>query len=209
MLRPNLRESPDGLILSFAMADRTHGEQHRRVGRDVEERAEQVGLAGRRRPEFLVVDEVRDGDDLGRPIPRHHAMPTGHIFGDGDQQIVETGVDLGMVSMQVRDALDAVPLPEQGAEIAGARQMGVHQRDAALTAPVRHPVAFVERPAVEVRPDDGQVGGQVAPHPRVFLARQQHLVTGLVEQHEAAPGEDGRPVRTEIGRRDEDAHGSA
>ena len=115
-------------------------------------------------------------------------MPTGHVLGDGDQQVVEAGVQLRMVRMQVRDALDAVPLPEQGPEIAGACQMGVHQRDAVLAAPDRHPVAFVERPAVEIRPEDGQVCGQVTPHPGVFLARQQHLNAGLMEQHEAAPG---------------------
>ena len=191
------------------MADRAHGEEDGRGRRDPEERAEMVGLAGRRRMELILVHEIRHGDDVGRPVPRHHPVAAGHVFRDGDEQVMETGMELRMVRMEMGDAPEAVPQAKQGAEITGPRQVRVHQRDAALPAPGRHPIALVERPTVEIRPEDGQVGGQVTPHPRIFLARQQHLVTGLMKQHEAAPGEDGRPVRTEIGRRDEDAHGSA
>ena len=69
-----LREGAHGEVLSFTTRDQADGRDDRDFGRDAERGAQGVRLAGGRRTELGGVDEVRQGDDFGHPVPRQQSM---------------------------------------------------------------------------------------------------------------------------------------
>jgi hypothetical protein len=208
--RPSqLREGAHGEVLSLTMRDQADDRDDRDVGRDAERGAQAVRLAGGRRTELGGVDEVGQGDDFGHPVPRQRPMAARDVGRDGDEQVMEAGVQLRVVGVQVRHAADAVPLAQEGGEVTGARQVGMDQFDTARPAPSGRTIALFERPAREVGAQHRDVGRQVATDPRVFLARQGGVVPGGAEQQQDATGVDGRAVHAAVGGCDQDTHGSA
>ena len=87
---------------------------------------------------------VQDGD-RHRPIPRQQGLATGDGFRDGDELIVEAGVQPELGGMQMGDAADPMELLHDRREITRAGEMRMHEVDPLPAAEGGDAVDLIQR----------------------------------------------------------------